>query len=79
MCCLFDCYVSSHLLIYGFFAFRYSSASSSMGIYDNGSLLQIWDDKSSANLPGPLRLLVGAGGMMGTHDELTRAYFQARA
>jgi hypothetical protein len=40
--------------------------------------VQIWDDKSSANLPGPLRLLVGSGGMMGTHDELTRAYFQAR-
>jgi phospholipase D1/2 len=38
--------------------------------------LQIWDDKSSLNLPGPLSNLTAGSGMMGTHDEVTRAFFQ---
>lgn len=42
--------------------------------------MQIWDDKSSLNLPGPLSglsMVLGGvpKGMMGTHDEVTRAYF----
>lgn len=38
--------------------------------------MQIWDDKSSLNLPGPLSaFLAQNSGMMGTHDEVTRAYF----
>jgi hypothetical protein len=42
-----------------------------------GSVLQIWDDKTSISLPGPLAAYIGStSGMMGTHDEITRAYFQ---
>lgn len=42
--------------------------------------MQIWDDKSSLNLPQPLdglaTLLGGSReGMMETHDEVTRTYF----
>lgn len=42
--------------------------------------VQIWDDKSSLNLPQPiggLTALLGGSreGMMETHDEVTRAYF----
>lgn len=41
---------------------------------------QIWDDKSSFNLPQPiggLTALLGGSreGMMETHDEVTRSYF----
>lgn len=42
--------------------------------------MQIWDDKSSLNLPAPiggLASLLGGSreGMMETHDEVTRSYF----
>jgi phospholipase D1/2 len=39
--------------------------------------VQIWDDKSSLNLPGPFSNLIAGSGMMGTHDEITRAFFHS--